>query len=202
MSYGVLMKRATLILMTVLAGLLVGGASALWAAGLWRGGSALAFSDVDVDGWRSDWAIGAPAADPYLRARVARHGLLALVKSEAVYLTRSTDDAARPLDERCRYRLSGGRQPAGWWSVTLYDADSRLPMNTDGALSIDASKVDDAERWQATIAPDRPADNLWLSSRGAGRFDLTLRLYRASAEALAEPERTIQPPSVRRLACG
>ncbi|WP_170003986.1 DUF1214 domain-containing protein [Pseudopontixanthobacter vadosimaris] len=196
------MKRLLVIILLALTGLAAGGASALWAAGLWPGRSALGFSDVDVGGWRSDWAIGGAAADPYLRARIARHGLLALSREEAVYLTRQTDEAGRPLTERCSYRLTGGRQPAGWWSITLYDAESRLPMNNDEALSIDATKTEDANRWTALIAPRDPGDGgNWLSSRAAGQFDLTLRLYRPTAQVLSDPEGAIPAPRIERLSC-
>ena len=196
------MKRFLVIIVIVVTGFAAGGASALWAAGLWPSRSALGFSDVDVGGWRSDWAIGGAAADPYLRARIARHGLLALSREEAVYLTRQTDDAGRALSERCSYRLTGERQPAGWWSITLYDVESRLPMNEDNALSIDATKTEDADRWTAIIAPRDPGgEGNWLSSRAAGQFDLTLRLYRPTAQVLADPEATILAPRVERLSC-
>ena len=74
------MKRAGAYLAVVFAGLALGLGSALWLAGLWPARSTMAFGDVDVGGWRSDFAIGSEAADPYTRARVARHGLLALAK--------------------------------------------------------------------------------------------------------------------------
>lgn len=171
------MRRFFAYLLAVLAGLALGFGSALAMTGLWPGSNMLAFGDVDVNGWQSDFAIGSKAVDPYTRARVARHGLLALAKSEAVYFTRSKDESGRPLSEDCTYRLWGGAMPAGWWSVTLYDARSMLPVNSDGALSIDASRTG-AGAWEAVIAPAPPADAAhWISSRKAGRFDLTLRLY-------------------------
>jgi hypothetical protein len=86
--------------------------------------------------------------------------------------------------------------------VTLYDAASMLPSNTDGALSIDAERAG-AGAWQATIAPRRPAgEGLWISSRGAGTFDLTLRLYMPTEELLAEPAQTLTAPRIERLSCG
>ena len=190
------------LLAAIVVGLALGGGSALIAAGLWPPGSPLAASaEIDVQGWRSDFAIGSEAADPYTRARVARHGLLALAKSEAVYFTRTTDDRGRPLRETCDYRLSGKGQDARWWSITLYDADSRLPMNGDDALSIDASQTGEGA-WSAVIAPRKPAGSgHWISSRNAGTFDLTLRLYIPSAALLDEPGRTVNAPSISRLAC-
>lgn len=185
----------------VIGGVLLGFGSALWLAGLWPQRSTMTFGDVDVGGWRSDFAVGSKAADPYTRARVARHGLLALAKSEAVYFTRATDDTGAPLREACRYRLSGGQMPAGWWSVTLYDRQSMLPANTDGALSIDAARARGGA-WSAVIAPARPADGgLWISSRGAGSFDLTLRLYMPSAALLSAPDTALTPPRIERISC-
>ncbi len=193
-------------LLGYLAALVAGGAlglgSAVFMAGLWPDAKTLAFGNVDVDGWRGDFAVGSEAADPYTRARVARHGLLALAKSEAVYLTRNTDSAGQPLREDCTYRLAGGAMPAGWWSVTLYDAQSMLPANDDGALSIDVSRAG-AGAWEAVIAPERPVDAPhWISSRKAGAFDLTLRLYMPDPALLAAPREALVPPRVERLSCG
>jgi hypothetical protein len=195
------MRRVFAYLAALVAGSALGLGSALWMAGLWPAGRSLAFGNVDVGGWRSDFAIGSKAADPYTRARVARHGLLALAKSEAVYLTRSLDDAGDPLREACTYRLSGGPMPAGWWSVTLYDSASMLPANTDGALSIDAERAG-AGAWEAVIAAQRPAGAAhWISSRAAGTFDLTLRLYMPDAALLTDPNGTLDAPRIRRLGC-
>jgi len=195
------MRRSLRYLGGVVAGALIGLGSALWLSGLWPPGRSIAFGDVDVGGWRSDFAIGSKTADPYTRARVARHGLLALAKTEAVYFTRTTDDAGAPLRDACTYRLSGGTMPAGWWSVTLYDSQSMLPANTDSALSIDAERAGDGA-WEAVIAPQKPEGAAhWISSRSAGTFDLTLRLYMPDAALLADPETALDPPRLARLSC-
>ena len=62
-------------------------------------GSALAvsgglFSDAKlVSGrWSTDPTVGAAAANPWLRATIARVGLLALTKEETVYFNRDVDD--------------------------------------------------------------------------------------------------------------
>lgn len=181
----------------------LGLSSALFMAGLWPGAKPLDFGDVEVDGWRSDFAIGSKSADPYTRARVARHGLLALAKSEAVYFTRTTDDTGDLLREKCDYRMFGGKMPANWWSITLYDARSMLPMNEDKALSIDATSITgDPENWSAIIAAQPPNQQLdWISSRNAGNFDLTLRLYVPDEALIADPEASFTPPAIERLSC-
>lgn len=185
-------------------GLAAGAASALVMAGMVGSGVRLS-GGVDADGWQSDWTIGSTSANPWTRARVARHGLLALTREEAVYFTRAVDDDGKPLTEACTYRVSGGGMPALWWSVTLYDGDSRLPPNTDKALSYDLTKASaegDADAWHFTVSPTRPAEGGWVSSRAAGKFDLTLRLYKPSAALLSDPEATLPAPKIERLSCG
>ena len=196
-----MIKRIGAYGLALVIGLVAGPASALYLAGLWPGAKPLDFGDVEIDGWRTDFAIGSETADPYTRARIARHGLLALAQSEAVYFTRSVDDSGQPLRENCTYRLSGVGQPARWWSITLYDADSRLPMNEDAALSIDASQAGEGP-WSAIIAPEKAHESShWISSRNAGNFDLTLRLYVPDAELLETPGRALNPPRISRLGC-
>ena len=184
-------------------GAALGVASALYLAGLWPGMKPLDFGNVEVDGWRSDFAIGSEAADPYTRARVARHGLLALAKSEAVYFTRTTDAGGNPLRQECEYALLGGDMPAQWWSITLYNAESYLPDNADDALSVDAtSGGGETEEWDALISSDRPEPGInWISSRNAGKFDLTLRLYVPNEALFDNPAAVFAPPIVERLSC-
>ncbi len=193
-----LLKYVTLLVV----GLCVGVGSALTMSGVVGGRSLASFANVNVDGWHSDWSIGTATASPYVRARIARHGLLALAKEEAVYFTRSVDDDGELFTESCRYQISGTGQDAFWWSITLYDSQSRLPMNDDGALSIDATKTGDVDHWSAIISSERPTRNShWISSHAAGQFDLTMRLYRPSQAILSSPQSSINPPQLQRLDC-
>lgn len=195
------MKKISLYLFLILAGLAVGTFTALLMSGVLGKGSAANFSDVNVNGWVSDWSIGSPAADPYIRARVARHGLLGLAKEEAVYFTKSFDEDGVALSEHCDYSLTGKGQPALWWSITLYDNESRLPMNEDNALSIDATQIGDHRHWRAVISPTPPETGHWLSSKASTQFDLTLRLYRPEANVIKAPEETVNAPILKKLTC-
>jgi hypothetical protein len=84
------------------AGLVLGVGSALSLSNGALGGSKMA-----VGQWSSDPLVGAKAANPWLRARIARVGLLALSKEETLYFDRTVDEAGNPLREECRYQLSG-----------------------------------------------------------------------------------------------
>ena len=193
------MRFALGILAALLVGLAIGGASALILAGIWPRGAPMANSStVDVDGWRSDFAVGSEAADPYTRARVARHGLLALAKSEAVYFTRSTDDRGKQLREECIYELSGEGQPARWWSITLYDGDSRdRRVLTNRPFVLRHFAGADGAHW-IQVAPKgskKKAEAIWLHLEGEAapedaqklkdfRVDLPAYTSRAAAAEL------------------
>ncbi len=199
------MRWLVLILPAAIVGLATGAMSALWMGGLLPGGPSLG-NGVNIDAWQSDWSIGSQAANPYVRARIARHGLLALRKEEAVYFTRDVDGGGQPLREACSYRVAGGRFPAEWWSITLYDADSRLPMNEDGALSFDATdaaELGEPDAWSFVVSAERgdTPERQWVSSHAGGVFDLTLRLYLPNALLLEDPGAVLQPPSIERLGC-
>ena len=188
-------------------------ALALWAGlGLVAGlvvGAGLGLRAVNQPGigistadglWTTDPLVGAQSADPLLRARIARSGLFALSREEAVYYVRTLDQDRRPFDPDCTYRISGGAAPAGWWSVTLYAEDYFLAENTDAAHSVNADLFAD-ETWSAVIGPDRPTEvDAWISTRNAGRFDLLFRLYEPDLDSLGAASADVFP-RVDRLAC-
>ena len=188
-------------LVLVVLGLLVGVGSALWMGGLLPGSPRVG-NAIEIDGWVSDWSIGSENASPYIRARVARNGLMGLRREEAVYFMKTTDDEGQRLREDCTYTVSGKTFPADWWSITVYGPDNRLPMNEDRALSFDQTQaepqLETSEVWAFRVQAmqgELPKDR-WVSSKAASEFDMTLRLYRPSAALLADPEATLIPPKV------
>lgn len=149
------------------------------------------------DRWIGNTMIGSGAADAYTRGIVARTGLLALERSEAIYFHRYVDDQGERLREGCSYELSGGALPARWWSITIYAADDFLPVNGDAALSIDASQIGATDAWTASVSAERAGANHWISTRSAGEFSLTLRLYNPHESASDDPGRITYPAIVR-----
>ncbi len=199
------MKRAAIYILFALVGIAIGGYTALAMSGLLPGDRRTQGSVV-LGNWYGDLAIGSEDASPYFRTRIARHGLLALANTEAIYFTSIVDDSGRPFSEACNYRLSGGAMPARWWSVTLYNSDNFLPDNADGALSFDASRAEAQNgadgQWSAIISAERPdGETAWLSSKAGGNFDLTFRLYVPDEGVLGDPTGMIEAPSVERLDC-
>ncbi|MEO1552706.1 MAG: DUF1214 domain-containing protein [Pseudomonadota bacterium] len=201
------MQTLVRIIVAIIFGANLGALAALWFGGMISGGPQIG-SVVDLDGWQSDWSIGSESANPYVRARVARNGLMALRKEEAVYFIKNQDDSGQSLIETCTYQVSGGAYPARWWSITLYDGDNRLPMNEDGRLSYDLtqSKADGdgtSADWSFQVSARAPAevDTPWVSSRAADTFDLMLRLYQPDARLFDDPDAALTPPSIERVSC-
>ena len=200
------MQVVVRLIVAVIFGANFGALTALWFGGMISGGTSIGKA-IDIDNWQSDWSIGSENANPYIRARVARNGLLGLRKEEAVYFLKTVDEGGEPLSEACTYRVSGGALPAGWWSITLYDSDSRLPMNEDAHLSFDQTQAlrsgnGDDTSWSFQISANAPeSSTAWVSSKAGGAFDLTLRLYQPDKSLLDDPITTLTPPIIERLSC-
>ena len=181
-------------LIAVVVGVAVGLGAVLYA--LRAGGMG---SDVRIGPWTSGTDLGTREQGMLTRAVVARRGLLALPAREARYYNAAVDDAGRPLEGRCRYRITGGLLPVRWWSLTVYDADGYLVG--DGPYSVASAAVPAAQRERWTIlAGGARQPGLWLPTAGLGRFELTLRTYLPVDAGRTSPARD-QLPSIRREAC-
>lgn len=181
----------------VLAGLVLGVGSAFFIIG-----RLATFSDSSFSGWRGNELAGQAAADIYTRAAIARIGLLALTREETLYFTRYADADGVPLNDRCTYLLEGSDPPARWWSITVYAADNYLARNGDDAASMDQTRVVRAEdgRFRIRVAAAADQEPNWISSRNAGDFSLTLRLYNPEAEVLKDLH-ALRPPVIRTVSC-
>jgi hypothetical protein len=127
------------------------------------------------------------------RAVVAYFGLGANVPEDAIYPLNLGDEAGRPLEGVHKYTIhfeKGATPPArAFWSVTLYDQEgfqvanslnrfavsSWMPFkyNTDGSLDL----------YIQHESPGKDKEVNWLPTP-KGPFNLTMRLYAPSADAL------------------
>jgi hypothetical protein len=166
--------------------------------------SGLSSGQVANGPWRTSLVTGSVDADAHTRARVAVGGLLALAPSETIYFNADVDDAGRPLDRRCDYRVSGTELPARWWSLTAYGADHFLIPNDAGRYSFSQTTLgrEPGGRWAIAVSGESQAGN-WLPSgrpQDGGPFALTLRLYNPAPE-VHERAATVALPRIERLGC-
>lgn len=182
---------------------LAGLASGAALAGL------LVFGPLDIGGarsgpWHTNLLIGDPSASAMVRAAIARRGLLALNRSETVYFNATTDTTGQRLREDCVYQVSFEQEPdARWWSLTLYAQDDYLAVNGDTAHSVTAEHAAASAQnpMRVVIAASRPGTaSYWMSSRQAGSFALTLRLYQPDPSISDNPVSAALPP-IERLSC-
>lgn len=181
----------------VVTGVIAGLASVWLATGGLIGAGALRNG-----GWSTDLTIGSEAANPWVRAQIARVGLLALPRSQTLYFDRTTDEAGVALDARCRYAIAGKAIPARWWSITAYGGDQMLSRAANGPVSIDATRLGAraAGDWTVTAGPTDSGESPDLSISGLDRVILMLRLYNPDA---ADPIalKAMELPTVTRLSC-
>ncbi|MGB0210730.1 DUF1254 domain-containing protein [Algiphilus sp.] len=148
--------------------------------------------DDPINGWvypldlRGSREILAGSDDAYFRrAVIARYAIWGPGAEEVVYLTAAEDPTGRPLDGGRRYRMHfDGPVPVhGFWSFSVYDADSRLLIaHPSGRYKIgDRDPVDKAPDGSMTLllqhedpGPDKRAN--WLPVP-EGTFHVVGRLY-------------------------
>jgi hypothetical protein len=153
--------------------------------------------------WTTNLATGSPQSDPYTRARVALHGLLALNRSETLYFTAVEDKDGAALDGRCRYEITGRDPNTRWWSITAYGDDDYLIPNSRNLYSVSQTSVIRGKDGSFSIAvgganaPDTKTS--WIPA-GSGKFSLTLRLYNPGPDVALDPAQAALPV-LKKVSC-
>jgi len=150
--------------------------------------------------WRTSLAVASAAGDPYTRARVAIHGLLALNRRETIYYTAVRSEDGSRLDGSCTYEIAGRDPDARWWSITAYGADDFLIPNQWNRYSVSKTSVarDHAGTFIARAGGPESGTN-WIPL-APGPFSLTLRLYNPGPDVVREPG-DVPLPSIRKVSC-
>jgi hypothetical protein len=192
---GIAYVLAILVALAVGAGL---GLGATWLA-VDRG---VGFGTVTAGSWVSWPRIGALDADPYSRAVVAHAGAVPLGLGEGLAFLAATDDAGRPLERGCSYRLTGRTPPARLWTLTLHDPDGGLLPNPSDRTGFTSAEVLRNRNADFTIAlgPD-PQPGNWVPVTGQGPFVLALRLYETPVSASSKSTDANLLPRIERLGC-
>jgi hypothetical protein len=186
---------------------LVIGALAL-AAALGLGTADLAtrggypFGSVRAGPWTTWPRVGSREADPYARAVMARNADVPLAVGEGLALTANVDDAGRPLDSGCIYRIGSEMPPARFWTLTFYDSAGRLvasEANRSGFTS--AEILRDAAGLFTILAAREPQTGNWLPLPASGPVSIILRLYDTPVAGGAASLEGRSLPKIERLEC-
>lgn len=136
--------------------------------------------------WAHNANIGATDTDPYVKASVALHGLLALNKSEAIYFVAAEDHTGAPLKGGCTYKVTGKPIAARWWTLTAYGADDFLIPGAEGHFAVSIHELGEGE-FSFPIAPALATGSVGLATAEAKHFTLLLRAYNPSPSLLNDP---------------
>jgi hypothetical protein len=188
---------AILVVYTLLLGLGLGLGSAYWAIN-----GDPPFGSLRLGPWQTWPQLGAPAADPYMRAIIARRGDVPLATGEGMGFMASVDNDGRPLDSACSYSIGPVAPIARVWTLTLYDQAGRLPPTELGRRSFTSAEVlrDTQDRFNITLSRTVQPGN-WLQLPATGAFTVALRLYDPPGAAGANLEES-EMPVIQRLECG
>lgn len=163
--------------------------------------SPLVTTSIKNGAWEVNLAIGSRKADMYTRAAVARMGLFALNKSEAIYFSAHTDDEGMPLQAGCDYRIEGKYLDARWWSITVYGADQFLIPNEQNRYAFNGKTVQRETDGSYIIhLSAAPKEKNWLPSGNEKQLYVLLRLYNPEASVYENPG-DIQLPRIVKEEC-
>ena len=190
-------STAILVVYTLLLALGLGLGSAYWAIN-----GDPPFGSLRLGPWQAWPKLGAPEADPYMRAIIARRSDIPLAAGEGMGFTASVDNDGRPLDSACSYSIGPVAPIARVWTVTLYDQTGRLPSTELGRRSFTSAEVlrDTQDRFSIALSRTVQPGN-WLQLPAGGPFTVALRLYDPPGAAGANLEER-DMPVIQRLECG
>ncbi|HEY7385054.1 MAG TPA: DUF1214 domain-containing protein [Beijerinckiaceae bacterium] len=188
---------AALVIYAASMALLIGLGSAYWAVK-----DSYPFGTVRANTWVAAPRVGSRDVDPYAKAVVARSAEIPLATGEGLMLTATGDEAGRPLDPHCTYRIGSIMPQARYWTLTLYD-DAGHPVASELQRSgfTSAEIMREADGRFAIMLSREPMPGNWLRMPERGRPSVVLRLYDTpvAAGSAALDARTL--PGVERVGC-
>ena len=190
------MKHLFEVLGIVLVALVIGVGSAVWVID-----SFPRTKMIRDRAWTSSPLVGSVQAHMYLRATIARVGLFALGRTEAIYYNAFTDETGDSLRAECDYVIEGGDLPARWWSITAYDKDHFLIPNDLNLYSYNMKNIrrDVQGRYKIHLS-QTPKEVNWLPTAKQGKMSLTLRAYNP-APALRANMGNAELPKITKAGC-
>jgi hypothetical protein len=186
-----------LVVYTLLLALGLGLGSAYWATN-----GDPPFGSLRLGPWQAWPRLGAPEADPYMRAIIARRSDVPLATGEGMGFTASTDSEGRTLDSACSYSIGPTAPAARVWTLTLYDQTGHLPATELGRRSFTSAEVlrDAQDRFSVALSRE-VQPGTWLQLPAGGPFTVALRLYDPPGAAGTNLEEG-DMPVIQRQGCG
>jgi hypothetical protein len=162
----------------------------------------LGFGAVRAGPWTAWPRSGAPDADPYARAALARSGELPLGLSEGLTFIAAADSAGAALKTDCAYEISGAMPVARFWTLTASSATGGLIGNAANRYGFTSTEILREARGAFVISAARGVQpGNWLPLGGPDGFVLTLRVYDTPVSATASALRAASLPLIKKMSC-
>jgi hypothetical protein len=163
----------------------------------------------DINGWAFDSATGIYGTDYLNRALVTAIGLGANRVKDAVYPTSLKDAEGKAYEGTNKYvmHFPKGQLPpvAGFWSLTMYDANYFFVANPINRYSISARQKLKAnpdgsiDLYIQNQSPGADKESNWLPAP-KDKFVLMLRMYWPNEKSPSIINGTWKPPAVKKVA--
>jgi hypothetical protein len=194
-----MLKTVLLVVLTLVIAIGGGAGSVLYALN-----HSASFGSVTVGPWVAFPDIGTPDADPYMKARYARDGSLALGRTEGVEFRADVDSQGAPLSIRCRYAVEGDTPQARFWTLVATGQDKAvlqgIGLRQAATSSLAILREGDTTRFVVEVGSEPAAGN-WLPVSGAGPMQLVLTLYDTAIANRYDTLSYDNLPAIRRIAC-
>ena len=192
-----MLKTVLLVALTLAIALGGGAGSVLYALN-----HSASFGAIRVGPWVAFPDVGTPDADPYMQARYAREGSLALGRAEGVEFRASVDTQDQPLSIQCRYAVEGETPPARFWTIHATD-ENQVALQGVGERAAATSSLAilreaETTRFSVEVGAE-PASGNWLPVSGTGTMQLALTLYDTPLANRTAADTIL--PAIRRIAC-
>ena len=159
----------------------------------------------DYDGWRTNLNLARDDQGALMRAIVAKIGLGANTKEEAIYLSTGNDGEGIPLDSKNDYEIIIENEiPVdAFWSITVYGADDYLIENEFdkyGVSSFQELKYKEDGTLRILLSEQAPDDKTnWIPLPAESQpFTVILRCYKPKTIMQNELEK-VDLPLIKKL---
>ena len=184
-------------LLSVVMAITIGLGATYLSVAHWQG-----FGRVKAGPWSVAVRAGAPDAEPYTRAIIARSGEIPLSPGEGIVLASRSDSKGVPLNGGCLYRVTGTFPPARIWTLTAYTPEGQLIANPAERFGFSSAEVvRDASGAVDIMLGAQVQPGNWLPVAEQRPFALVLRLYDTPISASAARLEAKTVPEILKTSC-
>ncbi len=160
------------------------------------------FGGIKIGSWYYSNATGSNNSNAYIKAVINITGVLALNKSETVYLVATEDSEGNPLNANNTYKIEGKDDfKTRWWSLTAYQ-NSFLIKNKVNQYSLSKTTVkkDVNSNFSIFASPNKQDTNWIPTGEKSSSFDLLLRFYNPTDALIKSIENsTVKIPIITKI---